>query len=130
MGSSREILIFVTLVACGTPTSTDSPAGDTAPEQAPETVQACDESVVTWHTFAEGFFLDYCASCHSDGLQEALRQGAPSTINLDTREGVDSALGLVELVLLPEAANPMPPAQILPLQDLEWFDEWMACGAP
>ena len=118
--SPRQVLIFALIPgACAEPI--DEPVFDTA---------VCDESVVTYHTFAEGFFLNWCVSCHSsDLIGEEERQEAPDHLNYETYGAVVDNLLSIEGAVLSEEPY-MPPVGGPDYEETELLREWIACGNP
>jgi len=90
---------------------------------------ACND-VITWDSWAHGFFLNNCTSCHSSALHtEDERQKAPLNINLDTYAGV-TADGVPEAILVyatgPDAS--MPPNIRTSDEDRQTLRLWIECG--
>ena len=85
--------------------------------------------LITWDSWAHGFFLNNCTSCHSSTLPEEARQKAPLDINLDTYAGV-TADRVPEAILLyatgPDAS--MPPNIRTSDEDRETLRLWIECG--
>ena len=54
-------------------------------EPAPDvaTTDDCSTSP-TWESFGQGFLRTWCTPCHSSGLPEGARQGAPLGVDFDT----------------------------------------------
>jgi hypothetical protein len=86
--------------------------------------------VITWDSWAHGFFLNNCTSCHSSALHtEDERQKAPLDINLDTYAGV-TADRVPEAILVyatgPDAS--MPPNIRTSDEDRQTLRLWIECG--
>lgn len=70
----RAALIAIVLAACsGTDEGKDT--GSTCPATDPP----------TYASFGQAFFTTYCLDCHSQTKTGDARQGAPATIDFDTR---------------------------------------------
>ena len=55
--------------------------GDESEVLGPPTETEClDDSTLTYATFGEAFFADYCTGCHSAEVTGASREGAPSDL--------------------------------------------------
>ncbi|HHO53043.1 MAG TPA: hypothetical protein ENK18_19740 [Deltaproteobacteria bacterium] len=84
---------------------------------------------ITWEGFARPFFASWCTSCHHSALDEPLRGGAPTSIDLDTYEDVLAAAP----ALAASATTPtprMPPGGGTSPGERERLAEWLACGLP
>jgi hypothetical protein len=95
---------------------------------------ACDASVLTWENFGEPFMLTWCTGCHHSALPTAQRAGAPCAANFDTHAGVHErapviALRAIDYMTL-EGVAPMPPAALVPEEELALLREYLDCGAP
>ena len=90
---------------------------------------ACND-LITWDSWAHGFFLNNCTSCHSRALQtEDERQKAPLDINFDTYAGVTA--DRVPEAILVYATGPdaiMPPQIDLGDKKRETLGLWIECG--
>jgi len=120
--SSRDLAILVLaalLGACGT----DSAARPEPPED------PCESSILRYENFGELFMLDWCRGCHSAGLVDGMRQGAPLESNF---EDVDAIRELASMITLKATgAQPtMPPAAGPSAEERALLKEWLACGAP
>jgi len=101
----------------------------------PPTETVCPEnSELTYESFGEAFFADYCTRCHSVDVTGGAREGAPSDHNFDTQfeaqalaDHIDQAAGSG-----PASTNTaMPPDEPFPsMTEREQLAEWLACGAP
>ena len=96
------------------PPATDKPANGDADAQvddtgdAPEPLIDCEvdsDYVVTWDGWADGFFANYCRSCHSVTTPD--RKGAPEGIDFDTRKDVDDWLVAVWRVVIENETMPV-----------------------
>jgi hypothetical protein len=86
----------------------------------------CDYAI-TWESWAEGFFLNWCTSCHSSDLHGVSRQGAPHSVNFDTYEGAVERPDLVA----DWATGPkplMPPIGGPDDDEREILRMWLECG--
>lgn len=70
----RALVLLVVLAACG---------GDPIGEDTGSTCPPVDPP--TYANFGQAFFTTYCLDCHSQSKLGADRQGAPVTIDFDTR---------------------------------------------
>ena len=86
---------------------------------------------LTWDSWAHGFFLSNCTSCHSSALHtEDERQKAPPEYNYDTYEGVAENAVDIEYRVVTVAGDPklsMPPNIDLGAQR-ETLRLWIECG--
>lgn len=73
----RWLISLVALAACG-----DDPVGKDTGSTCPTT------DPPTYASFGQTFFTTYCTECHAQGKLGTDRQGAPVTIDFDTRSGV------------------------------------------
>lgn len=128
---------LVLQTSCGGNEDTDPPVYESDPvtipnETAilPESYEECSDGTYwTYETAGEPFLLNYCTSCHSAGLTEEQRNGAPLGIDLDTPEKVQ--LLRVDILKQITPKNPkMPPSATVAEEPKEWFIEWLRCGAP
>lgn len=100
------------------------------------TLASCpDGSSVTYGSFAQGFFADYCTRCHASTLSGTARNGAPPDVNLDSRAAITPAIAArVDRVA---AAGPTRINVFMPLgapapsdDERDLLGAWIACGAP
>lgn len=102
------------LLACAVP----------APAPTVVTVVDCaDAPVVTWDNWGHGFFRTWCGSCHSAGAQD--RNGAPTTVSLDSRADVAAHLDTVRRRVLTEQTMPLGGG--LSADDLRLLDVMLSC---
>jgi len=85
-------------------------------------------TLLTYRNFAEGFFMNYCNSCHSRDLPESLRSGAPTDANFDHPDGVTEWAAKIYATAA-SAAGTMPPSKNVPAADRARLAEWINCGA-
>jgi hypothetical protein len=109
-------LLGLALAACGT-------------DEAPPVDPACVESPLTYRSFGEPFLLDWCRGCHSSGLSEANRQGAPLGIDFDDVDRVREHLPRIA-VRATGAAPTMPASGGPSDEERALLAEWISCGAP
>jgi uncharacterized membrane protein len=86
---------------------------------------------LTWDSWAHGFFLNNCTSCHSSTLPKEDRQKAPLAFNYDTYEGVAENAADIENRAVTLADDPkwsMPPNITLRPDDREDLRVWIECG--
>jgi hypothetical protein len=113
----RSLLLSFVLVACG---------NDTAMEPDP----VCETSILTYRNFGEPFLLDWCRGCHSSGIPEDMRQGAPLAANFDDIATVRDLAPAISVRVMSTAAGKMPPADGPSSEERALLAEWLACGAP
>jgi uncharacterized membrane protein len=93
-------------------------------------------SELTYQSFAEDFFANYCLECHSSELSGAERNKAPSAYNFNTLKDVAEHLEEIDSVAAhgPDRQNDeMPPsaASASPSdEERAQLGQWLACGAP
>lgn len=96
-------------------------------------VDPCEDSVLTWENFGEGFMLSWCTGCHHSALPNAQRADAPCRVNLDTHAGASAFAPLIKLRAIDyktiDGLKPMPPAALIPEAELALLQEWIECGA-
>jgi hypothetical protein len=92
----------------------------------------CATSVLEWDNFGRPFMLDWCTGCHHSALPTADRAGAPCSVNFDTHAGASQLASRIRARALDVApdGDPMPPAALVPAEDLELLRAWLDCGAP
>lgn len=103
--------ILTLLLACAEPD-----AGDTSSCGA-------EDHAVTWDGYTRGFFLTYCAACHSSSATE--RYGAPEGVDFDTPQQVLDQAERVRARVL--EAQTMPLGGGVPAEDLTLLAEWLDC---
>jgi len=154
-GSDTSTATSSAAVTTGDAATTDAPTGGTeAPPattgtgdatttedtgESPSTgtstgADACADSIVTWDNFGESFFLTWCTGCHHSALPSAERACAPCGANFDTHAGASERAQIIQLKVLDymtvEGVTPMPPAAVIPEDELALLREWIECGAP
>ena len=85
-------------------------------------------TTLTWDNFGQGFFEQYCDSCHS--APDGQRNGAPDNYVFGTREAV---VALKDRIFANSAAtnDAMPPGPDGPPSNVrDELADWLACGAP
>ncbi|MEQ1568021.1 MAG: hypothetical protein ABMA64_20445, partial [Myxococcota bacterium] len=91
------------------------------PQQPPPEPPACDD---TWESFAHGYTITWCRSCHSASLTTPeSRYGAPAGVDFDTLAMTRQWAPRVE-----GALPRMPPAGGVPDDVRSRFDAWVGCG--
>ncbi len=117
-------------VTTGTSTTTAPTTGGSGET----TADACADSVLTWENFGEPFMLSWCTGCHHSALPSEQRACAPCNVNFDHHAGVHPLAAYIELRVIDWAAQegvkPMPPAAIVPDDQLALLREYLECGAP
>ncbi len=119
----------------GEPTSTTTDATTTTTTTDSSTgADLCAENMLTWENFGEAFMLSWCTGCHNAQLPTAQRAGAPCAVNLDSHAGALPFAANIKLRAVDwqmyEGTKPMPPAAIIPDDELALLREWIDCGAP
>jgi hypothetical protein len=117
--------------------STDQPGttdnADTTSDTSTGAALHCD-NMLTWENFAEAFMLSWCTGCHNSQLPTAQRAGAPCSINFDSHAGAVPFAASIEVRAIDwqmyEGVTPMPPAALVPADELALLREWIECGAP
>lgn len=89
-------------------------------------------STLTYESFAQAFFENYCTRCHAVASSD--RRGAPLGYDFDTLDGVRARLPAIDLVA---AAGPRNVNIVMPLgtpaptdAERDMLGEWIACGGP
>jgi uncharacterized membrane protein len=121
----RLLALWLALpIACDAGDDEGTPSGALCP----------DDSTLTWDSFGQQFFADYCTRCHSSELTGAQRQGAPNDHNFDTVQAVRAEIDHTdaEAAAGPDAVNTsMPIGGPTPTEaERMKLGEWLACGAP
>jgi uncharacterized membrane protein len=111
-------VLVALLAACGT----DAAPPSTIPDE------NCESSILTYDNFGKLFMLDWCRGCHSSGLVEGMRQGAPLEFNF---EDVDTIRELAPIMAMKATGSMpvMPPAAGPSDDERALLAEWLACGA-
>lgn len=92
---------------------------------APGTAPACDTGYeVTWEGWAEGFFLSYCTSCHSEAAVD--RHGATPGVDFDTEAQARALADRVRETVLVEET--MPWGGGMREDDKVLIERWLDCG--
>ncbi len=78
---------------------------------------------VTWDGYARGFFLTYCAACHSESATD--RYGAPEGVDFDTPQQVLDQAERVRARVI--EAQTMPLGGGVPPEDLALLATWLDC---
>lgn len=63
------------------------------------------EAGPTWDSWAHGFFVGYCDSCHSGATPD--RHGAPASVTFDTEEQVLGQLDAIRRTVLDDGTMPV-----------------------
>ena len=126
------VLAMTASFGCG---ADPEPSQEPAKQPGPSAAVCASGSTLTYDNFASAFFASHCTRCHSSTLAGADRNGAPSTFNYDTLEGV-RAVSAAKIDAM-AAAGPaqlntfMPPSDPRPsAEDRERLGDWLACGSP
>ncbi len=81
---------------------------------------------LSYDNFGRGYLRTHCAGCHSEGLPEGSREGAPVGVDLDTWAGAltwaerTEARATGESPTMPPAGGPTPDERLR-------FEEWVRC---
>ena len=116
-------MIWLILLSCqkGEQDSTDSAEEFLSPDTG--VCQQIDY-LPSWQGWAQGFFLTWCTSCHSEAASE--RYGAPVGVDFDTEEQVRTQAALIHWVVLEEES--MPKGGGLYEEDQALLDVYLSCG--
>ncbi len=120
MAYLHRLSLVLLLVACN--------AGD-PDEVAVAPNEDCERPDVTWQTYADGFFRNWCTGCHSSELAPERRNGAPPGFDFDD-------VGLVRdhsARILARATGDeptMPPSTGPSHEELHLLQTWFECGTP
>jgi hypothetical protein len=87
------------------------------------------DSGLSYESFGEPFFLDYCQGCHGSARSEGERQGAPIGVYFDEVEDVRLAADLIWLMAADQNRR-MPPLGGPADETRAQLGAWLACGAP
>ncbi len=109
-------LFAMVFVACGVRDTADPSRVADCPHDPP----------LTWSSFGQGHLEKHCNGCHSSLLPEPMRNGAPLSVDFDTREAVVNQVDRVRARALGDAPT-MPPGGGPSALELELFDEWLRC---
>lgn len=121
--------------ATGTPVTSSTTADTTTGEDTSGTAttgpDACADSILTWENFGQPFMLTWCTGCHNSALPTAQRSCAPCYANFDNHAGVALQAAVIGIRTLdPPPDMKMPPAAIIPEDELAMLREYIDCGAP
>lgn len=117
------------------------PDSPTAPTTiAPPGLPACPpDNPLTYRSFGAGFLRTWCTGCHSSTLAAKDRQDAPDDVDFDSAAAYRANAPLVhdravlearKLEADPAGSSPMPPAGLVPPDELRRLEQWIACGSP
>jgi hypothetical protein len=117
----------------------DSPTAPTTIAPPPGLPACPPDNPLTYRSFGAGFLLTWCTGCHSSRLTAKDRQDAPDDLDLDSAASYRANAPLVydravlegrKLEADPAGASPMPPAGLVPPDELRRLEQWIACGSP
>jgi hypothetical protein len=131
VASWTRLALVALLAGCGD----DPPAGKTTPPtDDTAVVEVCDESIVDYDNFGQGFMATWCTPCHSGALNTSdtgdgdPRAGAPEGVNFDAH--ADVLLWTDRILARATGASPTMPVGGGPeAEDLALLEEWLNCGA-
>ncbi len=83
----------------------------------------------TWESFGQGFLRTWCTPCHSSGLPEGARQGAPLGVDFDTYASTLAFAGRL-VPVAGSAGSSMPPAGGPSAEERARLLEWVRCDLP
>jgi hypothetical protein len=145
MRSSVERLLSAALAAaallafggCGEESAdgeTDESADDATPdvdaEYASLDERPCpDDSYLSFESFGGPFLISWCGGCHTSGVPEAERQGAPLGVDFDDIDAVRTWSARI-WARSGDHNVTMPPVGGPEAEDRAMLGEWLACGAP
>ena len=110
------------------PNGGDSALNNSTPVDDTGIALECNDAV-TWDSWAHGFFLSWCTSCHSSTLPEEERQKAPPSMNFDTYAGVaENAVAIEYRAVTAEPKYLMPPNGGPDMKERELLGLWIDCG--
>lgn len=82
------------------------------------------DTALTYDTFGEGFFTQYCQGCHASTTAE--RYGAPADVTFDTAQDIARHRAAIRRTVLGASAD-MPPGGGVSELDLEKLAIWLDC---
>ncbi len=101
---------------------------DTA--SAMQALDPCSDALApTWDNFGEAFTLNWCQGCHSAGLGDGQRSGAPEGIDFNAHTDVLEWRDRIESRAAAETPS-MPPTGGPSEAELALLRQWLVCGAP
>lgn len=122
MSAARQAIAhlgLLGLLACEGPEAGDT--GDTGADP------LCGhEPPLTYDTFGRQYLRTHCAGCHSQGLPEGHREGAPVGVDLDTWEGAVQWAERTQVRATGDSPT-MPPGGGPTDAERARFAEWVAC---
>ena len=125
LGWTLGLLLASSLNACGSDSEEESegPTGSVCPTEGTD---------LTYENFAQGFFEDYCLSCHSSSVTGNDRNDAPEDVNFDTLAGILAEADEIDSLAAagPDSTNKeMPDGGGAKPSDNErrQLGEWLAC---
>jgi hypothetical protein len=130
MRSRRSALvaaIAVALVGGCTGTTIDDGGDDGGGDDGGPPPDPCADTALTYDNFGEPFMLDWCRGCHSAGVPEGMRQGAPIDLNFDTLEQIAFEAPIIKAMAGPTMPM-MPPSGGPSVEERELLTEWIDCG--
>ena len=124
----------IALLAFGCNDSSDGDSSGAASSHPVDDTASADcttalAQALTWDSWAHGFFLDNCTSCHNSTLPKEDRQKAPLAFNYDTYEGVvKNASDIKYRAVTAEPKYLMPPYIDLGETERQTLGLWIDCG--
>lgn len=119
--------------ACAAPPTHPAPVAEppkpTEPVSATVPASTCAEPELTWENTGQPFVRTWCDSCHAASQTPAGRLGAPVGVSFDDLEETRTWAARIDARALALPAT-MPPATVIPEEDLEPVRAWFACGLP
>ena len=82
---------------------------------------------LSWDNFGDGFMTKHCTGCHSSLLPEGMREGAPTSVNLDTYADVIQWADRVDARAVGDDAD-MPPGGGPSADERARLAEWLTCA--
>ncbi len=98
-------------------------------EAEPAISQACEDSAISWQTFADGYVRNWCRGCHSAELAGDGRHGAPVGVNFNERGDMTKHYEHIKARATGDAPT-MPPAGGPSEEERALFAAWLECGTP
>ncbi len=104
---SGGMSLILLLLSCGSgaPQSKAPPAVEDSGETFSENPACIGAPAVTWESWGHGFFLTWCASCHSASAPE--RRGAPTGVDFDSQADVKVWSERIRIRVLEEGTMPI-----------------------
>jgi hypothetical protein len=83
-----------------------------------------DDALVTWDNWGDGFFGNYCRTCHSVSSED--RHGAPEAVNFDVGDDARAYQDDIRRTVIEDASMPIGGGVLQ--ADLDELDVFLRCG--